>query len=620
LSTYLSGPIVLSNNMNLKIDSGAMLQMLTQSNWPGTTTFISGTTLHDVEISGLGTIDGQGTNWWFPLASSRPNFVSFSGCTNVLIQDVTLQNPPTFHLMLKGNNAGITIQGITINTPVDSPNTDGMDLASTNVLVQNCFISDGDDNIEIGGSSLAADIIVSNCTFGTGHGVSIGSITSGNVHDIVVSNCTFNGTVNGIRMKSDNDRGGLIQNLQYLDITMTNVAYPITIYSYYNTIGTPNSITPNIASVQPVSPVTSLTPIWQNILISNLTVTATTGLNIDGIIWGRTEMLVSNVTLYDVNITAPTNTFAIYNAQGIQIINSQLTTPINTNTFTLYNAQVTITNSIANNNLVTLGGLTIPPTNNTLAFFNTQAAITDTNVLGPNPYLTLGGSTLTVNNNLNLGAASTLNFAEGSNAAEIAVTGSLVVNGTLNIADAGGLTAATYTLFDYSGALTYNGLTIGSTPNTNFTYSISTNIPGQVNLVVTSATPPLDPFMAWQLQYFGCTNLAVCPQAAGNADPDGDGISNTNEFLAGTNPTNNASGFRILSVTRQGSDISITWETSGGRTNAVQATGTASYTTNFSDISSPMVILGSGDAITNYVDAGGATNTSSHYYRVRLMP
>jgi polygalacturonase len=621
LSTYLSGPIVLSNNMNLKIDSGAMLQMLTQSNWPGTTTFISGTTLHDVEISGLGTVDGQGTNWWFPLASSRPNFISFSGCTNVLIQDVTLQNPPTFHLMLKGNNAGITIQGITINTPGDSPNTDGMDLASTNVLVRNCFISDGDDNIEIGGSGgPAADITVSNCTFGTGHGVSIGSITSGGVHDLVVSNCTFNGTVNGIRMKSDNDRGGLVQNLQYLDITMTNVAYPITIYSYYNTIGTPNSITPSIVSVQPVSPVSSLTPIWQNILISNLTVTATTGLNIDGIIWGRTEMLVSNVTLYDVNITAPTNTFDIYNAQGIQIINSQLTTPTSTNTFTLYNAQVTITNSVANNNLVTLGGLTIPPTNNTLAFFNTQAAVTDTNVLGPNPHLTLGGSTLTVNNSLNLGGATMLNFAVGANATEIAVTGSLVLNGTLNIFDAGGLTAATYTLFNYSGALTYNGLTIGTTPNTNFTYSISTNIPGQVNLVVTSAAQPLDPFTAWQLQYFGCTNLAICPQAAGNADPDGDGISNTNEFLAGTNPTNSTSGLRILSVTKQGSDISITWETSGGRSNAVQATGITGYTTNFSDISAPIIISGSGDATTNYVDAGGATNTPSRYYRVRLVP
>jgi hypothetical protein len=304
-----------------------------------------------------------------------------------------------------------------------------MDLASTNVLVQNCFISNGDDNIEIGGSGgPAADITVSNCTFGTGHGVSIGSITSGGVHDLVVSNCTFNGTVNGIRMKSDNDRGGLIQNLQYLDITMTNVAYPITIYSYYNQIGTPNSITPAIASVQPVAPVTSLTPIWQNILISNLTVTATTGNNIDGIIWGRTEMLVSNVTLYNVNITALTKTFVIYNAQGIRIVDSQLTTPTSTNTFTLYNAQVTVTNSSPNATLVTLGGMAIPPTNNTLAFFNAQAAITDTNLLGTDPYLTLGGSTLTVSNDLNLGGASTLNFALGINTTEIAVAGSLVLN------------------------------------------------------------------------------------------------------------------------------------------------------------------------------------------------
>ena len=585
LSTYLSGPIVLSNNVNLEIDSGAMLQMLTRSNWPGATTFISGTTLHDVEISGLGTIDGQGTNWWFPLAGSRPNFISFSGCTNVLVQDVTLQNPPTFHLMLKGNNAGITIQGIIINTPGDSPNTDGMDLASTNVLVLNCFISDGDDNIEIGGSGgPAADITVSNCTFGAGHGVSIGSITSGGVHDLIVSNCTFDGTVNGIRMKSDNDRGGLVQNLQYLDITMTNVAYPITIYSYYNTIGTPNSITPTIASFQPVAPATSLTPIWQNILISNLTVTATTGINIDGIIWGRTEMLVSNVTLYDVNITAPSNTFAIFNAQGIQIIDSQLTTPTSTNTFTLYNAQVTVSNSTPNAALVTLGGSAMPPTNNIMAFFNAQADITDTNMLGPDPFLTLGGSTLTVSSDLNLGGASTLNFTLGANPTEIAVTGSLILNGTLNIADAGGFTAVTYTIFTYGGALTYNGLTIGATPTTNFTYALSTNIPGQVNLVVTSAAPPLDPFASWQLQYFNCTNLATCPQAAANADPYGKGMSNTNQFLTGLNPTNPASLFEVISTARNTTDVVIVWKTAGLRTNTVQATtgnANGSYSTNY---------------------------------------
>ncbi len=137
---------------------------------------------------------------------------------------------------------------------------------------------------------------------------------------------------------------------------------------------------------------------------------------------------------------------------------------------------------------------------------------------------------------------------------------------------------------------------------------------------MTSAAPPLDPFAAWQLQYFSCTNLAICPQAAGNADPDGDGISNTNEFLSGTDPTDSLSGLRILSVTRQGADISITWRTVGGRTNIVQATGTAGYTTNFTDISAPIIIPGNGAATTNYVDSGGATNTPSRYYRVRLVP
>jgi hypothetical protein len=43
-------------------------------------------------------------------------------------------------------------------------------------------------------------------------------------------------------------------------------------------------------------------------------------------------------------------------------------------------------------------------------------------------------------------------------------------------------------------------------------------------------------------------------------------------------------------------------------------------TTNFTDISSPIIISGSGDATTNYVDSGGATNSPSRYYRIRLVP
>ena len=742
LSNYLSGPITLANNINLQVNAGATLKMLPRASWPGTLPpFISGSGLHDIEISGSGTIDGNAGfgsgNWWPNLDTAhRPDFIHFDGaCTRILIQGLTLQNPPAFHLMLKGNNVSVTIQNLTINTPGASPNTDGMDLASTNVLVQNCSISDGDDNIEIGGSGgPAADITVSNCTFGVGHGVSIGSNIQGGVHDLLVSNCTFNGTDYGIRMKSDRDLGGLVQNLVYRDITMTNVGYPIAIYSFYDTVGTPNVITPKTAAADAAQPVVDLTPIWCNILISNVTATASTGGGAGGIIWGRQEMLVSNVTLVGVNLSTPATTFDIYNAQAIRIIDSQLTAPTSTNTLTLFNAEVTVTNTVANTNLVTLGGLAVPLTNNVLTFVNTQAAVTDTNMLGAgtitldgstlaftqtsvvfsnglnavsastlavtggsnafngvlggsgpltlnlpaNSRLTLrsdnsgfngplvisnsgtllvnnttgsgtgvgavtvvsgaalggGGTivgpvtvngtlapgnspgTLTVSNNVVINSSAVLQYELGTNNDLTVVGGNLTLGGTLNVTDAGGFTNNTYTLFTYGGTLTYNGAVIGTAP-AGHNYAIDTSTPGQVNLVV---TPPLTPFQQWQILYFGSTTNA---NAAPSADPDGDGQNNLAEFLSGTNPTNSASGLRIVSAVRQSNDVVITWTTSGGFTNAVQATaggGNGGYTTNFTDISGPIIISGSGDATTNYVDSNGATNIPSRFYRIRLVP
>src|SRR5262249_11036390 len=40
--TYLSGPLTLKSSVNLQIDPGALLQMLPESKWPGSTTFING--------------------------------------------------------------------------------------------------------------------------------------------------------------------------------------------------------------------------------------------------------------------------------------------------------------------------------------------------------------------------------------------------------------------------------------------------------------------------------------------------------------------------------------------------------------------------------------------------
>ena len=69
----------------------------------------------------------------------------------------------------------------------------------------------------------------------------------------------------------------------------------------------------------------------------------------------------------------------------------------------------------------------------------------------------------------------------------------------------------------------------------------------------------------------GTEGIELLPRGGPNGDPDGDGMNNTAEYQAGTDPMDpNSTPFRFTAITRQGSDILVSWTTQGGTTNHVQ--------------------------------------------------
>ena len=119
----------------------------------------------------------------------------------------------------------------------------------------------------------------------------------------------------------------------------------------------------------------------------------------------------------------------------------------------------------------------------------------------------------------------------------------------------------------------------------------------------------------WWLEQYGFDPFD--PTVAG-ADTDGDGLSNLQEFLLNTNPTDKASPFHVIAITREGDDVRITWADAGGRTNVVEAATDpgGSYT----NISANVIVSGSSVGTTNYLDTGAATNTSFRFYRIQVVP
>jgi len=306
--TFNCGPLKLKNNVGLLVSDGAVLKVLAYEVYPGAGTtaavasFLDLSGAKNVLVTGKGVIDGQGAAWWAAYSASkatggiaRPAMVNFDNANTVEIEGITIQDAPNSHISVHRGNKHVTILGVTLNSPSNSPNTDGIDVWSPNVNILNCNISCGDDNIAMNNDTKF--VTIAGCTFGKGHGLSIGSYTS-NIDHIYVNNCTFDGTDNGVHIKSSRERSGTVEYLVYEKLTMTNVSTPINVCEYY-----PDNTIPASATADQGQAVTATTPVWRNIVFKNITAT---GSNNAGLLWSVPEKHMRNLVFDNVNIAAKT--------------------------------------------------------------------------------------------------------------------------------------------------------------------------------------------------------------------------------------------------------------------------------------------------------------------------
>ncbi len=267
-NVFLTGPLTLRDGVTLVIDKNTALVAsrdprvydlspggcgIVSRRGHGCKSLITGDGIKNAGIMGLGSIDarggatllGQDVTWW-DLAheakvrdeqQSVPSMIAIRHAENFTMYEITLRNSPGFHVSVNQTD-GFTAWGVKIMTPKTARNTDGIDPGSSrNITIAYSYIHTGDDDVCLKPSAAGpvSNMSVLHNHFYTGHGMSIGSGTFGGVDHLLVEDLTIDGADNGLRIKSDRSRGGLVHQVVYRNICIRNVSNPLVFTPLYTT-------------------------------------------------------------------------------------------------------------------------------------------------------------------------------------------------------------------------------------------------------------------------------------------------------------------------------------------------------------------------------------------------
>lgn len=283
---WLTGPIMLKDNIELHLERNALVvfspdkSLFLDKNANSNRVYpcIRASKRTNIAITGKGILDGNGQQWrpvkrgkmsdvewnqykemggqvtekgdlWYPwqmkngykdIADSpvkqegmRNDLIRLTDCKNVLVEGVTIQNSPRFHLH-PCYCENVIIDGVTVRSEWNVQNGDGIDLSDCHqALIINSTVSVGDDGICMKSGQPTKshpicgckDIVIQDNTVNHAHGgFVLGSETAAGISHIVVRHNTFSGTDVGLRFKSGLGRGGKTEALYISDIMMNDIA------------------------------------------------------------------------------------------------------------------------------------------------------------------------------------------------------------------------------------------------------------------------------------------------------------------------------------------------------------------------------------------------------------
>jgi polygalacturonase len=332
---FVTGPIEIKSNVTFDVEKdAALLGSVDRADYPKAMRMrqstvqplVAITNAEHVKITGGGLIDGRGQVWWDYVKGvkdagvlgtdhPRPMLLLIDHSKHVVVEQVTVQNAG-FWQIVPYYADDVVFQYMKVLAPQrGAPNTDAIDpFSSSNIKLDHVFSSVGDDNVAIksgainspGPDAPSHDITITDCTFESGHGLSIGSEVAGGVQNVHAERVSFKGTDQGIRVKSNRDRGNDISNLSFKDITMDGVKVSILISEYYPKVMPEGPV--------PAEPVQRLTPHFHNIRIENV---KSVNSEWAGVIVGLPESHVVDIELKNVDIQA---------TKGFQIGYAEVTT------------------------------------------------------------------------------------------------------------------------------------------------------------------------------------------------------------------------------------------------------------------------------------------------------